>query len=134
METLTGLALYERHYSARTYRDGRERRLFVGPGEKVVLRTEAGDALFVWRWFTDDGGECGVNCAVFRNESPHQSSELIRQADAIADRLLALSPALHLRQPARDLLNEPWVLFSPSWVATAQTKNERRARDSRARP
>jgi len=31
------LALYERHYSAYQYRDGRERRLFVGPGEKIVL-------------------------------------------------------------------------------------------------
>jgi hypothetical protein len=27
----------------------------------------------------------GVNCALFRNEGPHTSSDLIRQADAIAD-------------------------------------------------
>lgn len=82
------LALYERHYSAYRYKDGRQRVLFCGPGEKVVLRTEKGDACFVWRRFIDDsafGG--GINCAVFRNESPHQSSRLIRQADAIADRL-----------------------------------------------
>lgn len=81
----TCLALYERHYSTRRYRDGRTRRLFAGPGEKVVLRTAAGDALWVWRKFIDDSGQQGVNCAVFRNEGPHQSSELIRQADAIAD-------------------------------------------------
>lgn len=81
------LALYERHYSAYRYADGRERRLFVGPGEKVVLRTERADALFVWRRFIDDSGQDGINCAVFRNEGPHLSSELIRQADAIADRL-----------------------------------------------
>lgn len=79
------LALYERHYSAYRYRDGRRRRLFVGPGEKVVLRTREADALFVWRKFLDDSGQGGVNCAVFRNESPHQSSKLIRQADQIAD-------------------------------------------------
>lgn len=85
------LALYERHYSAYRYRDGRRRRLFVGPGEKVVLRTESADALFVWRRFVDDaqdgsgGRQHGVNCAVFRNESGHRSSDLIRQADAIAD-------------------------------------------------
>ena len=88
------LELYERHYSANTYADGRQRRLFVGPGEKVVLRTRDADAMFVWRKCIDDcidqrTGERqqGVNCAVFRNESPHRSSDLIRQADAIADLL-----------------------------------------------
>ena len=79
------LALYERHYSAHQYRDGRKRKLFVGPGEKLVLRTIAADAVFVWRKFIDDSGQDGINCAVFRNESPHRSSELIRQADSIAD-------------------------------------------------
>lgn len=81
------LELYERHYSAYSYADGRERKLFCGPGEKVVLRTTAADALFVWRRYIDGSGECGINCAVFRNESPHRSSDLIRQADKIADAL-----------------------------------------------
>ncbi|MCD8563227.1 MAG: hypothetical protein LRY54_04150 [Alphaproteobacteria bacterium] len=79
------LELYERHYSAYTYRDGRVRKLFVGPGQKIVLRTFGGDAMFVWRKFRSLAGEKGINCAVFRNESKIQSSELIRQADAIAD-------------------------------------------------
>lgn len=79
------LELYERHYSAYRYADGRIRKLFVGPGEKLVLRTERGDAFFVWRNFIDDSGQGGINCAAFRNESGHRSSELIRQADAIAD-------------------------------------------------
>lgn len=79
------LALYERHYSAHRYRDGRARKLFTGPGEKVVLRTREGTAMFVWRKFIDDSGEDGINCAAFRNEGPHASSELIRQADQIAD-------------------------------------------------
>lgn len=79
------LELYERHYSCYRYADGRARKQFVGPGEKVVLRTERADALFVWRVFIDDSGQSGVNCAVFRNESRHQSSQLIRQADQIAD-------------------------------------------------
>ena len=81
------LELYERHYSARQYQDGRKRKLFVGPGEKMVLRTWEADAFFVWRNFIDDSGQEGINCAAFRNESKHQSSELIRQADAIADRV-----------------------------------------------
>lgn len=79
------LDLYERHYSAYRYKDGRRRKLFVGPGEKVVLRTEQGDACFVWRKFKDDSGQTGINCAVFRNESKYKSSLLIQQADAIAD-------------------------------------------------
>ena len=48
------LEMYLRHYSAYHYADQRERKLFVGPGEKVVLRTERGDAFFVWRKFVDD--------------------------------------------------------------------------------
>ena len=86
------LRLYNRHYSAHKYRDERIRRLFGGPGEKVVLRTEDGRALFVWRRFTDacidrrtEKPQAGINCAVFRNEGPTQGSSLIRQADAIAD-------------------------------------------------
>lgn len=79
------LALYERHYSAHQYKDGRVRHLFAGPGEKIVLRTATGDAGFVWRNFISDAGERGINCAFFRNESPILSSILIRQADAIAD-------------------------------------------------
>lgn len=81
------LALYERHYSCYRYTDGRKRKLFVGPGEKVVLRTAAADALFVWRAFIDDSGQDGINCAVFRNEGPQRSSALIQQADCIADAL-----------------------------------------------
>lgn len=79
--------LYERHYSRYRYADGRERcnDQFVGPGRKLVLRTERGDAMFAWREFIDDSGQDGINCAVFRNESKHRSSDLIRQADAIAD-------------------------------------------------
>lgn len=79
------LDLYERHYSARIYKDGRQRKLFCGPGEKVVLRTPRGDAFFVWRRFIDGSGQRGINCATFRNEGTIQSSLLIRQADAIAD-------------------------------------------------
>lgn len=79
------LELYDRHYSCRSYKDGRIRRQFVGPGQKIVLRTLNADACFVWRKFIDDSGQKGINCAFFRNESTVKSSELIRQADAIAD-------------------------------------------------
>lgn len=78
--------LYERHYSARRLGDARHCNQILGPGEKLLLRTERADAVFGWRQFIDDSGQQGVNCAVFRNESPHLSSTLIRQADQIADR------------------------------------------------
>ena len=80
------LALYERHYSARHYADGRERKLFCGPGEKIILLTMNNDALFVWRKFIDDSGQQGVNCAVFRNEGKTLSSTLINEAVSICRR------------------------------------------------
>lgn len=86
------LDLYLRHYSSeKAKRQPGDGDLFVGPGNKLVLHI-GNRALFVWRKFVDDcidqrTGERqqGVNCAVFRNESQHLSSDLIRQADAIAD-------------------------------------------------
>jgi hypothetical protein len=81
-----GLALYNRHYSAYCYKDGRERKLFCGPGEKMVLLTENNDALFVWRKFIDQSGQTGVNCATFRNEGEMLSSKLIIEAVKIAQK------------------------------------------------
>jgi len=83
---LSCLELYRRHYSAKKSR--RTSKQFVGPGESIVLRTAEPSAVFVWRKFIDDAipKQEGVNCAIFRNEGPHSSSLLIRQADIIADR------------------------------------------------
>ena len=67
------------------YADGRARALFVGPGEKLVLIGHDDRALFVWRRFISMDRQEGVCCSVFRNESPALSSELIREADALAD-------------------------------------------------
>lgn len=80
-------AFYEKHYSAYRYKDGRKPAKFVGPGEYIVLTTPKRDALFVWRKFKDDiePPQAGICCAIFRNESPHLSSDLCREADAIAD-------------------------------------------------
>ncbi len=78
------LELYERHYSCYQYANGRDRKLFCGPGEKMVLLTEKQDALFVWRKFIDDSGQKGINCAVFRNESEILSSSLVLEAERIA--------------------------------------------------
>jgi len=70
----TARAIFDRHYSRTRYADGRRPLLFVGPGEKLVLVRHDARALFVWRRF-----------AVFRNEGAELSSQLIREADAMAD-------------------------------------------------
>jgi DNA modification methylase len=74
-------ALYDRHYSARAGRDSDQ---ILGPGEKLILLTPEKKALFGWRKFKDDSGQRGVNCAVFRNEGDVQSSDLIKEAMAVA--------------------------------------------------
>ena len=79
------LAVFDRHYSKRRYTDGREPVLFMGPGEKMVLRTAPGDAIFAWRKFISMDRQEGINCAFFRNESGRiRSSELIRSAMELA--------------------------------------------------
>lgn len=77
-------ALYERHYSRNPITAGRKTTLFVGPGQKMVLITVDGKALFVWRKFHDRSGQTGVNCAVFRNETTVLSSTLILEAEQFA--------------------------------------------------
>ena len=74
--------IFDRHYSRRKYRDGQQQsRLFVGPGEKMVLRTANCDAIFIWRKCKFPfGDQYGINCAVFRNEGTSRSSDLIRAA------------------------------------------------------
>lgn len=78
--------LFDRHYSRHRYKDGRKPLKFTGPGETMVLMTINCMALFVWRRFIESGQEKpnGVNCAVFRNETPILSSDLITEADDMA--------------------------------------------------
>ncbi len=118
------LDLYEKHYSCYKYADGRKRKLFVGPGEKVVLRTKTADAMFVWRKFIDDSGQTGINCAVFRNESPHRSSDLIRQADRIADCLWPNSRHYtFVRSEAVKSANPGFCFIAAGWSKCGHTKS-----------
>ena len=117
------LALYERHYSAYRYRDGRVRKLFMGPGEKIVLRTLSADAFFGWRKFIDDSGQQGINCAFFRNEGPLTSSELIRQADKIADFIWPNSRHYTYVNPQAIRSNNPGFCFiKAGWKRCGHTK------------
>src|SRR4051812_40293213 len=81
-------AIYQRHYSAEKNRKYRQcgNTNVTGPAATMVLLHQCGRALFVWirntvqRW----DGQVGINCAVFRNEGAGLSSEMIREADALA--------------------------------------------------
>lgn len=79
-------ALYLKHYSARHYRDGRRRSLFIGPGEKFAFMTLSCQSLWVWRKFKDDAIplQTGVNNADFIHHGPEQASELIKEACELA--------------------------------------------------
>lgn len=78
--------LFDEHYSRTRYADGRTPKLFVGPGQKMVLKTRDNTAIFAWRKFIDDAipKQTGVNCAIFRNEGDVRSSQLILEAEIFA--------------------------------------------------
>ena len=124
------MELHERHYSRRQYADGRVRILFVGPGDKLVLRDDEGRACFVWRNFTDDcidlrtaDRQQGVNCAMFRNESEHLSSSLIRQADAIADEVWAdRRHYTYVNGEAVKSSNPGFCFIAAGWTRAGMTK------------
>jgi hypothetical protein len=78
---VAGRELFNRHYSKYNYKDGRKPKLYVGPGEKMVLITPDGSAVFVWRKFISGDGQHGINGAIFRNESSIKSSALILKAE-----------------------------------------------------
>ena len=116
-------AIFDRHYSRIHYKDGRKPKLFVGPGEKMVLLTSDCKALFIWRKFISGDGQTGVNCAVFRNEGPVQSSELIRQACELAwqrwpgERLYTYVDAASVQST-----NPGYCFKMAGWQACGQTK------------
>ena len=117
------LELYERHYSCYQYADGRVRKLFCGPGEKMVLMTERQDALFVWRKFRDDSGQVGLNCAVFRNESNILSSELIIEAERCAYTRWPGERMYTYVNPQKIKSNNPGCCFKKAgWKICGETK------------
>lgn len=124
------LALYERHYSAHHYRDGRRRTQCVGPGQVIFLRTADCDAIFAWRKYIDDTipKQDGVECAIFRNEAPgrYQSSDLIRQADAIADHCWPGARHYTKVNPAAVRSTNPGFCFiAAGWRRCGFTLNEK---------
>jgi hypothetical protein len=73
--------LYDRHYSARRYRDGRRPKKVMGPGEYLLLALPTWDVLVAFRRSCRPmAGQTGVYLAIFRNESPRRASDLLREA------------------------------------------------------
>jgi hypothetical protein len=72
--------LADRHYNRQAVGSDQ----FVPPGRCVVLRTPAGDAVWVTSWpFAEHVKHAWAGawvCSIFRNESEHLSSELITEA------------------------------------------------------
>lgn len=121
---LDALALYERHYSCYQYKDGRKRRgnRFVGPGQRIVLLGEDMKALFVWRKFIDDSGQQGVNCAVFRNESEHRSSDLILEAERWAqERWPGVRLYTYVKPSAIRSVNPGYCFKLAGWKSAGKT-------------
>jgi hypothetical protein len=90
----TAVRLADRHYSRQAIGSPQ----FVPPGRCVVLVTPAGDALWVtaWpyaEWVRHHWAGAWV-CSLFRNESPHLSSDLIREAVAATCWVWPTMPAL----------------------------------------
>jgi hypothetical protein len=116
-----GRALYRRHYSRNPWTVARRSKLFVGPGEKMVLVGHLGDALFVWRKFVSRDGQVGVNCAVFRNEGTCLSSEMILEAEEwawgrwVGERLYTYVNAEKVRSS-----NPGYCFMKAGWVRVGQ--------------
>lgn len=120
-----GRYMVNRHYSARHYRDGRKPKLFVGPGEKMALMTTDGMALFVWRKFRDDSGQTGINCALFRNEGPYLSSDLILEAEQLAWQRWPRERLYTYVNPKAIRSSNPGYCFKVAgWKVIGRTKGE----------
>jgi hypothetical protein len=84
-------SLYNRHYSAlknaRAAKANRWSTSICGPcADHMVMLTEACDALWCWQIFSVErlDHQEGIYCHVFRNEGPHTSSMLVREAEYMA--------------------------------------------------
>ena len=122
------LALFKRHYSHRGTRDWRKSGLCVGPGEKLVLKSPRCDAIWAWRlerYRLDQ--QDGLNCAVFRNESPVKSSAMVLDAMRWAGDMWPAVERYFTFVDGREVrsTNPGWCFQCAGWVPEGYTKDRR---------
>jgi hypothetical protein len=114
--------LADRHYSRRTV----GARQFCYAGRKLVLRDTAGDVLFVWMWPLEEmrmDGQAGYSCAIFRNEGPRRSSEIILEAEAAAFAKWGSNRVFTYVNPAKIRSTNPGCCFKAAgWKRIGQSK------------
>lgn len=80
----------------------------------MVLRNPLATVLFVWM-YPDSGlrmdGRVGYNCAIFRNESPRRSSEIILEAEQFAIEQWGSGPAYTFVDSAKIRSTHPGYCF-----------------------
>lgn len=123
----SAFVLFRRHYSfCRSARIPESETRIAGPGEKMLLLTADARALFVWRKFISKDQQVGVNCAVFRNESAHLSSDLIRAAMMLAWRRWPGARFYTYVNPRKVSSRNPGYCFKRAgWKACGVTKTRK---------
>lgn len=82
-------------------------------------------ALCAWRKFIDDSGQEGVNCAIFRNEGPHLSSELILEAEELAWRKWSYHRLYTYINPRKIISANPGYCFKiAGWINARNSKGK----------
>lgn len=91
-----------------------------------VLLSHDDDALFVWRRFIDASGQQGINCSIFRNESPHLASAMILDAETWASARWPGERLYTYVNPDRIRSSNPGYCFKRAgWRFCGQTRGRR---------
>lgn len=119
----TARQLADRHYS----RETRGSKQFVGAGEKIVLLSPDGKAVFAWLRSKPEyrlDHIDGVNCTIFRNESPVLSSKLILEAEKFArQRWPGLKLFTYVNKEKVQSKNPGWCFMKAGWRLAGQNKS-----------
>jgi hypothetical protein len=117
------LRLFERHYSCTN--KNRKAKGFCGPGQKLVLISGEGDAIFAWvkSVYGRQDNQVGINCSVFRNESNILASILIKEAVIAAYDKWGVQRCFTFVNPEKVTSKNPGCCFKKAgWKRCGMTK------------